>query len=243
MPIRNLRIQLLIMLLAGTVALSLPLSGQTRRLRDTNANGWYMLFGDHRLSSHWGAHTELQWRRHNIITDPQQLLVRVGANYHASDRTLLTLGYGFIDSYSNGDFFPEQRIYEQLQLRGELGRVALTHRYRLEQRWVQLAGSSNYTYMNRIRYMLRGTLPLKGPSLDPNEPYVSAYNEIFLGFGNNVPNIFDQNRLYAALGYRFSRQASVETGYMYQIVQQRNGTVFQHNHTLQVGFTYNFDFR
>jgi hypothetical protein len=231
------------MLLAGMALISLPVLGQSQRVGDTNTNGWYMFFGDHRLNDHWGIHTEFQWRRHNVITDPQQLLLRGGANYYAGNSTMLTLGYGHIESYSSGEYFPEQRIYEQVQLRDNVGRLGLSHRYRLEQRWIELAGTSNYVYQNRARYMLRGTLPLMGPTLDSKEPYVSAYEEILIGFGNNVPNIFDQNRAYAAMGYKLSRDASVETGYMYQISQQRNRTDFQHNHTLQIGFTYNFDFR
>jgi Protein of unknown function (DUF2490) len=243
MPFGNVRTLLLSILLAGMAVASVPSLGQAQRVSDTNANGWYSLSGDHRLSGQWGAHTEFQWRRHHIITDPQQILVRVGANYYAGKRTMLTLGYGLIDGYSSGDYFPEQRVYEQVQVRDALGRLGLTHRYRLEQRWVELAGTSNYLYLNRARYMLRGTLPLKGPTLDVKEPYFSASEEIFIGFGNNVPNIFDQNRASAGLGYKLSREASVEADYMYQITQQRNRTVFQHNHTLLIGFTYNFDFR
>ena len=243
MPFENLRTLLLSMLLAGMAVTTLPASGQARHVSDTDANGWYVYNGDHRLTNQWGAHTEFQWRRHNIITDPQQILFRVGANYYAGDHAMVTLGYGHIESYSGGSYSPEQRMYEQVQLRESVGRVGLTHRYRLEQRWSELPGASSYLYLNRARYMVRGTVPLRGPKLKVKEPYFAASEEIFIGFGNNVPNIFDQNRAYAGLGYSLSREASVEAGYLYQIAQQRNGTVFQHNHTLQIGFTYNFDFR
>jgi hypothetical protein len=108
---------------------------------------------------------------------------------------------------------------------------------------VQLAANADYLYLNRARYMLRGVLPLNGDSLEAKEPYLAAYDEIFIGFGNNVPNIFDQNRAYAALGYKPNRESAVEIGYLYQAVQQRNRTIFQHNHTLQFGLFYNFDFR
>jgi hypothetical protein len=225
----------------------LPATAQTERVRDDNANGWYMFFGDHKLTPKWGAHTELQWRRHNVITDPQQLLLRLGANYYLSDGAMVTLGYGFIETYPYGDFpaahsFPEQRIYQQLQLQGGVGRVGLTHRYRLEQRWVELPGSSECIYLNRARYMLRGVFPLAGRTLEAKEPYLAAYDEIFVGFGNNVPNNFDQNRLYSAVGYKLNREGALEVGYLYQVVQQRNRRVFEHNHTLQIGLTYNLDF-
>jgi opacity protein-like surface antigen len=243
MPTQRARLLLVSILLAGIAALCSPASAHAQRRTDVNANGWYTFNGDHRLSDSWGAHTEFQWRRHNIITDPQQLIMRLGANYYAGKQVMFTTGYGLIESYSGGQYFPEQRLYEQVQLSEPMGRLVLTHRYRLEQRWDKLAGTSSYLYLNRMRYMLRGTVPLKGRTVQPREPYFSAYDEIFVGFGNNVPNVFDQNRASAGLGYKLSREAAVEADYMYQITQQRNRTVFQHNHTLVIGLQYNFDFR
>ena len=222
---------------------------QTERIKDYNQNGWYMYFGDHKVSEKWGLHTELQIRRHNYLKDPQQLLIRTGVNYNLTDNAMFTLGYGFIETYPYGEFpaaddFLEHRIYEQLQLKGNLARVGLAHRYRLEQRWVQSPVTSDYTYLNRARYMLRATLPLIGTSTEAKEPYLAAYDEIFVGFGNNIQrNIFDQNRAYLALGYKISDAASVEVGYLNHIVQKASGNIFEHNHTLQVGLTYNIDFR
>lgn len=245
----GLRLGKFLLIAAGMVLLGAPVAlGQNQRVRDTNANGWYMFFGDHRHSDKWGTHTEFQLRRFNVITDPQQAMVRMGGNYYLSDGAMVTLGYAFIETYPYGDFpaadsFPEQRIYQQLQLQGKVSSVALTHRYRLEQRWVKFANTPNYSYLNRARYMLRGVVPFRGNSVDPGEPYLALSDEIFIGFGNNVPNIFDQNRAYAAVGYKINREGALEIGYLHQLVQQRNLRVFEHNHTLQIGLTYNFDFR
>jgi hypothetical protein len=231
------------MLLAAILASLMPPLAQCQRTTTSNDFGWYVFNGDHRFTDSWGAHTEFQWRRRHIVTDPQQMLLRLGANYHAGKRTMLTVGYALVESYSGGHYFPEQRLYEQVQLSDSIGRLAITHRYRLEQRWDEFPGTSQYLYFNRVHYMLRGTLPLKGHALDPREPYISAYDTIYIGFGNNVPNIFDQNRLYAGLGYKLNREASLEAGYLYQISEQRNQSAFQHNHIVQIGFSYNFDFR
>jgi len=235
-----------VLLLASCLLPVLSLA-QSPRIRDTNANGWFMFYGDHKLSPTWGVHTEFQARRYNVITAPQQLVLRLAANYSLSSTSMVALGYGFVKSHPYGDFpapgdSHEHRIYEQLQLQGKLSRIALSHRYRLEQRWVENLSLGQYLYQNRVRYQLRGTVPLQGPTLDPKEVFVSAYDEIFIGFGNNVPNIFDQNRTYAAAGYKLSKEASVEGGYMLQILQQRNQKIWEHNHTLQMSLTYNFDF-
>ncbi|MBD1396976.1 DUF2490 domain-containing protein [Pontibacter sp. JH31] len=228
--------------------LTQTIQAQSSRIKDFNNNGWYMYFGDHKLHSKWGLHTELQWRRHNLIKDPQQLLIRTGINYDLTPAAMFTLGYGFIETHPYGDFpaagtFPEHRIYEQLQLKSNLDRVGLMHRYRLEQRWIKPADADSYTYLNRARYMIKATLPLVGPTLEAKEPFLAVYDEVFVGFGNNIQrNIFDQNRAYAALGYKFSNAATLELGYLNQIVQKANGVVFEHNHTLQVSLFYHLNF-
>ncbi|SIT93782.1 DUF2490 domain-containing protein [Pontibacter indicus] len=230
------------------LGLSSPAQAQSERVKDFNNNGWYMYFGDHKITPKWGLHTELQWRRHNVLKDPQQLLIRTGINYDLTPAAMFTLGYGYIETHPYGDYpaagiFPEHRIYQQLQLRNSLARVGLTHRYRLEQRWIKPAGAETTTYLNRARYMLKATLPLIGNSIEAGEPFLAAYDEIFIGFGHNIQrNIFDQNRAYAALGYKINDAATLELGYLNQIVQKASGTVFEHNHTLQLSFFYNLDF-
>jgi hypothetical protein len=208
-----------------------------------------MYFGDMRLVGKWGVHTEAQWRRANGLRDPLQNFARIGINYHACDALMLTGGYAFADTHPYGDYpsahnFPEHRLYEQLQMSDSHGRVQVSHRYRLEQRWVRYPGADDYTYLNRTRYQLRVAVPLFGPKIVPRMPYIAAYDEIFIGFGRNVAhNIFDQNRLYGALGYQVRKGVNIEGGYLYQVVQQRNGQVFEHNHTLQLGVTLNLDWR
>jgi hypothetical protein len=158
-------------------------------------------------------------------------------------------GYAYVHTYPYGDNparedFPEQRTYQQLQIRDNHGRFILQHRFRLEQRWIKFAGADDYTYLNRARYQFRTTLPLQGATLEDKEFYLGLYDEVFLNFGPNVTNnIFDQNRAYAAVGYRFHKDATLEVGYLHQHVAQRNGIWFENNHTLQVGLTYNLDFR
>jgi hypothetical protein len=224
---------------------------QGPRLSDANFNTWLMFFSDARLTDRWGVHTEAQWRRARGVKSPMQDFGRVGINYHVNDKVMLTSGYAYALTYPYGDFpaaekFPEHRIYEQLLLRSAHGPFQLSHRYRLEQRWLRRPLQTDYTYLNRTRYQFRAVLPLAraAEGLTPRTPYLAAYDEVFVSFGKNVTrNVFDQNRAYAAFGYQFTKPLSLELGYLYQIVAQGNGVVFEHNHTLQVGLNFNPDFR
>jgi hypothetical protein len=213
------------------------------RIHSDNAHGWWNYFGDHPIGeTKWGAHLEVQWRRHDVVTQWQQLLVRPAVNYSIHPNITLTAGYGYIATSRYGDIpvgvpFPEHRVFEQAQVSQKIGKVNTTHRYRLEQR--ELGEMSvapngdrtlvNWRHENRFRYMYRLLIPLKG------KWSLALYDEIFINFGKNVANnTFDQNRAYAAIGYNLPKNSRIEIGYMEQSLQQRSGRVIENNHTLMV---------
>lgn len=56
-------------------------------------------------------------------------------------------------------------------------------------------------------------------------------------------NGLDQNRIYAALGYRFSPTSQLQLGYLNQFIVKADGLRAENNHTVQVAWTHNLDFR
>lgn len=146
----------------------------------------------------------------------------------------------------------EHRIWEQVILKNKVGRVEIQHRYRLEQRFIEnwLKNSDNtfqldgFVFRQRVRYRFLATIPLSRKYLDNNTLFLSVYDEPFLGFGEGIgKNILDQNRLYIALGWRFTKDFNVQLGYLNQYIVKANGVDQERNHTLQIGLTYNLDFR
>ncbi|OUJ75284.1 DUF2490 domain-containing protein [Hymenobacter crusticola] len=243
---RPLGIAFLALVISVTAHGQNPVQG---RLSDRNNNAWLMFYSDARVSQRWSVHTEFQYRRTNFLRDPQQYFYRAGLNYHASEKLMLTAGYVYLLSLPYGDYpaegrSRERRFYQQLQLNETYGKLEIMHRFRQEQRWIRDAGADTYKISNRSRYRIQPTLSIKGKSGDPNTLYITAYDDIFINYGPNVKqNIFNQNRLYGALGYQFTSATSLELGYLYQIVQHDDGQVFEYNHTLQAGLTVNPDFR
>jgi hypothetical protein len=200
---------------------------------DNNANAWYMYFGDHAFGkSRWGAHLEGQWRRTDLGLKWQQLLLRPAVNYQLHPKVMLTAGYAFVDTHRYGDYparerFPEHRLYQQAQINQRWKGIDWQNRFRLEQRFIR---GFAQRYENRVRYMLRANIPIAKSKF-----YLGAYNEIFYNWGQDVAfNVFDQNRAYVALGRQMKKQTRWEIGFLEQTIQQRNGRVFEHNHTLQV---------
>mgnify|MGYP006073447319 FL=1 len=180
---------------------------------EENLGNWFMYFGTHKLSEKYSLHYETQLRNYELVSNFNQLLPRVGLNYHIDKNTSLTAGYAFIPTQNVFDqgwgeeMVTENRIWEQFILKNVVNRVKIRHRYRLEQRWVKLGEET--TYKNRARYMLSVKLPI---SKNEDSPlFISLYDEIFLNISDNP---FDQNRLFAALGYQFNKQMNFQVGYL-----------------------------
>ncbi len=219
---------------------------QDTRNNSTNSNAWFMYFGNHRFSERFGLHAEVQWRRHEVVAEPQQLLLRTGLDIYTKNSGRFTVGYGFIQTHPYGEFgvpnaFPEHRIWQQYTNTQALGKIKLAHRYRLEQRMIGNATEGTFEngrFENRIRYMAKVTVPL---TAGERGLFFAAYDEVMINFGKEVGyNIFDQNRLYAALGISLSANVKIEAGYLYQLVKLRSldnqlRNRIENNHTLQLG--------
>ena len=213
-------------------------SSLSAQLNTSNIGSWGMLFNQTRLHSKWSLHSEIQFRSYEINPNTEQLLIRGGINFHYNPALLFTAGYGWITNYPNDEkvvknqTVDENRIWEQVILKSNTGRVYFEHRYRFEQRWITTSAATNYR--NRLRYLLRLTIPLNNNEVKKNTLFISLYNEVFINL-SNVP--FDRNRLFGALGYQLNAATNIQVGYLLQTV----GT--QSKQYLQLGFTFNPDFR
>jgi len=206
-------------------------------------HAWAVAAGNHRLTERWGLHTEYQWRRADWGEIWQQSLLRVGVDRYLRSGAVATAGYGWIRTFPYGaqpvaEVNDEHRVWEQLALSQPVGRLQVQHRYRFEQRWLEVAGSTERVLRHRVRYRAAVLVPLREPW------FVFAYDEVFAGWGPGVArNGLDQNRLYAALGYRFSPTSQLQLGYLNQFIVKADGLRAENNHTVQVAWTHNLDLR
>lgn len=189
--------------------------------QENKVGNWMMYFGNVELSERWAIHGEVQYRNFNTIGDLEQLLLRTGIQYKFGNTpSRFTLGYGSITSepyLSEGlkDKIHEHRIYQEFLTRQDWGnRINASHRYRLEQRFVD--GNSDMKV--RFRYALFITIPITNPEIIQNTIYAAVYNELFIN-GQGV--VFDRNRLYGGVGYALRNNLRVQLGYMSQLYQDR----------------------
>jgi hypothetical protein len=251
---RKIILGALLLLLMGSFA---PIQAQSIRKTTNNNHGWFMYFGDHKFSKKWGLHLETQVRRHDVVSDWQQLLLRPGINYHFSDNAFATVGYCYVHTWPYGEFaskseFPENRWWEQIQYKTQTGRIEWVNRLRLEQRFVHnpvaqddgTFAAGDAVYSNRMRWLNRVSIPFKGDKIADKSLYITAYDEVLVSFGKNVQNnLFDQNRAYIALGYRLPKVGRLELGYMNQLLLKSDGVRLENNHTLMVGLSSNIALR
>jgi Protein of unknown function (DUF2490) len=232
---------------------------QNTRINNSNNIGWFNYFGTIKLNKNIGIHTEFQCRRADFLPLKQQNIIRLGVNYQSNSKLQFRLGYARAETFAYGEIplngfgkdFTEHRVYEMATLNDKISIVEISHRFILEQRWVGRYSNANLTeedlfpFSNRIRYMCKVQVPLKGNTIGVKIPYASIYNEIFIGFGENVgENIFDQNRLGILVGYKINNTIKLEAGYINQIIQLgreiNSFNVIQTNTGLIVNTIFNF---
>lgn len=223
----NIRIVLTILV----VWIGLPIQAQENG--EDELGTWWMLFANHRISDDFSIHSEIQYRTYEFGNNFNQLLIRAGLNYHFSENSSVTLGYGNIPtdiSFEDLDGEKNQkenRIYQQFQTKQKIGAFSLSHRYRLEQRFFE-DPLGNTDTQHRARYSLRIIYPIS------EKWFLTAYDELFI---NLQEPIFGQNRLYGALGYRLNSIASFQIGYLKNHLTEIDYERFQ------LGVWLKFDYR
>jgi hypothetical protein len=199
------------------------------------AGAWYTYAWTDRFeNSNFGWQGDIQQRLWDTDSDMEQQLVRGGGTWTPTgSKVRYTLGGAYVRS---GTFGPssadseESRLYQEAFIPQTLAdKYYLTHRWRLEQRWVD-----GQDQRNRIRYFVGLNVPLNQSTLGTGAVYLSFYNELFVNLERNIGNsrsvdYFDRNRAYAALGYSLSERTRLQAGYMWQESENFGKGQFQLN--------------
>jgi hypothetical protein len=213
---------------------------QTGEEVETNALGWFAYSGDHPVQGRWGVHAEIQFRRDGVLARPQHLLVRPALNIEITKSLSAAVGYTYTRTYpygSNPDPFayPEHRSYQDLTFQHDLAEWKMSHRLRVEQRFVSDAGtvpdevSTRWRYGNRFRYALQLQRSLSG------QWYLSASLEPQIRFGIHYRGrAFDQLQSYVGIGRELTEHWKVELGYSHQVGVPRRGRIYENNHIVRL---------
>lgn len=213
---------------------------------------WLGYFNQTRLSGKFSLWLDLHARRNDFLDRWATTIIRPGITYHISDHTRFTVGYAYAAhwpiSESDETIRPEHRPWQQINWSGRSKRLHLNQWVRLEERFNRKIQddqlTDSYRFNFRARYMIALMVPLTADAIAPGVPFVVLNDEVHLNFGKEIIyNYFDQNRLFAGIGYQFSKSLNAQLGYM-QVFQQREaGNHFFNTHTLRLFVFHNLDLR
>jgi len=169
---------------------------------------WYEITSSNRISeklSLSGSFTN--WDYELPVNNEHLLLGIVGLNYHFNKKVAVGIGYAFgdIDSTFEINDIPhtiEHRIIEQLAISHKLNTIGFSHRFRLEQRFLEYP--SDNLLKHRIRYRFKVKIPLS------NTLFISTYDEIHFHLNEFE---FQQNRAYLGLGFNLNENINFDLGY------------------------------
>lgn len=174
---------------------------------------WNILYIKYTIDAKWSVFGEAQLRSLRFYSDFHYHEYKGGVSYKALPNLTLSLGAGDYDTYREGGNFvtpknnDEFRVWPQVVLTQSLKRIKIEQRYRAEFRF-----TSN-GYRNRFRYRLGLSYPF-GKNEAGEKPFQLGFsNEIF--FTDREP-YFERNRALLSLGYKVTKHASVQIGYLHQ---------------------------
>ena len=200
-----------------------PLSAQD--LNESDWGSWVMLYGTHKISKSFNVITEIRLHNYEVFKVLDNRFIRTGLSYQIVNGVSVTAGY--IHQYSetiDNTSISENRSYEEITFKNKIKKLSISHRYRLENRWINRNGNTDFS--NRMRYRLMISHPLF------DKFYGIFFNEVFI---NLQEPIFNQNRLHLGLGYTFDPNLKLELGYLKNHFSSTNFDI------LRIGILFNTD--
>lgn len=218
-------------LLTTIACLLFTLNSFAQNTGETELGSWYEITSSNRISDKLSINGSLTNWNYELPADKAQLVLGiVGLNYHINKNVIVGIGYGRgeIDaSFEENDIpnIKENRFLEQILLKHKSNNIAWSHRFRLEQRFLEYPTEDKLKH--RLRYRFKGSLPINDTF------FVTGYNEIHF-----VLNEFDfhQNRAYAALGAKLNKNINVQLGYARHAYKTKSFNRL----SLQVNLKYDF---
>lgn len=205
-------------------------------------NGWLFWSHQQKLSERWQFSSDVQVRSADRLGYANTLLIRPGVGYKLKADQTVTVGYTYFGTWERENnesvHENEHRAFEQFQIEKKIQRIEITNRFRFEQRFLNQEG--DHFFAQRFRYYITTQIPLVTDPLFEKGIFMTVQNELFLNVQGQKKlgtKLYDQNRSYLGLGYRFNKLFEAEAGYMFRYIIDETKT---RNNILQVSVRTSF---
>lgn len=212
---------------------------------------WFGYFNQSRFTNRSGVWVDLHYRLNEFMDQKAVSIARVGYTYYATDQVRLTAGYGYVTAYALTDNMPdvpENRLWQQVQWFEKKKHFSLMQYIRVEERFVkkvadgELLDDSRFNW--RFRYLISLSIPLKGKEMGPKTPFIFLNDEVHVNAGREITyNYFDQNRVFAGIGYQFTSSLNASIGYLNVFQQLPAGDRYVNSHAARLFVFHTIDWR
>lgn len=233
-------------LLISTLFL-LFLNGIKAQEIEINESGsWYTLVNKLKMTDKLYVQNVMQWRFVDFAENTRIFLIMPSVNYKFNKKITAGVGYNYVNYNQHGAVLPtldyENRIWQHISLFSYFGKVKMSQRFMMEERFRvrNVTGAKSYT--NRFRYRINLDFNILKFG---NEKHLitKLSNEVRVRFSSGVSDPkFDQNNFVALLGYQLLDNSKIYAGYGRDYYHAGAGYYWGDN-LLQVMFFYDFDIR
>lgn len=218
---------------------------------------WNGLYLKLRLSDKIFWYQENHYRRKSSTDNRSDFVGRMGQIYNRAGLVYLfndqfevtvgpTLVFNFTPDPENLDYLNstlEPRLWHQWLFTQSIAGIKILHQFRFEHRFKRdnLIGAE-YKYTDRYRYKFVAYIPLNKPKMENKTLFLSPSNEIFFQTGKYQREIFEDNRVYTAIGYTYNNFMFFG-GHMWTYGSTNIPGTYANKHIIRLNVMYTLDFR
>lgn len=206
----------------------------TAQSRDSY-NMWFQYLMSAKLTDKSTLTALSQYRSFDLAYDTRLFLVSAYVDYEVAPEVRPAVGAMFLilDSYKSDNSKKERyekRPFQQVSLGGNIGRTSISHRFRVEERFI----SNPNEFIVRLRYLISLRIPFNKAG-EKERLYGILKNEIRMNASKE--ETFDSNRLTAGIGIKTGKNSAIEVAFINQL---ETGSTSNYAY---IGYRNNFDWR
>lgn len=198
-------------------------------------NMWFQYLMSAKLTDKSTLTALSQYRSFDLAYDTRLFLVSAYVDYEVANEVRPAVGAMFLilDSYKSDNTKKERyekRPFQQVSLGGNIGRTSISHRFRVEERFI----SNPDEFIVRLRYLISLRIPFNKTG-EKERFYGILKNEIRMNASKE--ETFDSNCLTAGIGIKTGKNSAIEVAFINQL---ETGSTSNYAY---IGYRNNFDWR
>lgn len=177
---------------------------------------WYTYGSQHRLNQQFSLCPYTELRFYEPSSNYNLGFFSLSGNYHINTNQTIGIGYAYLDidtvfEFDNQPNVHEHRIFEHYTFAHKLSKIKLSHRIRLEQRFLDFSNHNELQQRCRYRLSAKYNLNATLSVLISEEPFINFQDQVF-----------HENRFYIGIGIHVFQHTQLQIGYLKQHIRKNN---------------------